>query len=64
MRKTLTLELPIKIKRTAKEDGFIIKDAKGTDFFFYEKEDDGNLEYDGWDEPIDKEKRDIDPAEN
>jgi hypothetical protein len=42
----LKLKMPIKIKPTINNDGYIITDANNTDYFFYEK--DGELEYDGW----------------
>lgn len=40
--KTITLALPIKIKRTVADDGFIIIDANKVEHYFY-----NNLEYDG-----------------
>jgi hypothetical protein len=42
----LKLKMPIKIKPTIENDGYIITDANNTEHFFYEK--DGELEYDGW----------------
>lgn len=38
----LRLKMPIKIKPTINNDGYIITDANNTDYFFYEK--DGELE--------------------
>ncbi len=45
----LNLKQPIKIDRTANDDGYVITDANGTEFFFYEKEK-GSTEmvYDGF----------------
>lgn len=42
----LKLKMPIKIKATIDNDGYVITDADNTEHFFYEK--DGELEYDGW----------------
>lgn len=37
MKDAIVLNLPIQIWRTAKRDGYVIRDAKQTEFFFYEK---------------------------
>lgn len=42
----LVLQLPIKI--TATEDGSIITDAKGTEYYFYEQKGTDELKYDGF----------------
>ena len=42
----LKLKMPISIKPTSVDNGYIITDANNTEHFFYEK--DGELEYDGW----------------
>jgi hypothetical protein len=42
----LKLKMPINIKTTVDNDGYVITDADNTEHFFYEK--DGELEYDGW----------------
>jgi hypothetical protein len=42
----LKLKMPINIKATVDNDGYVITDADNTEHFFYEK--DGELEYDGW----------------
>ena len=53
--KTITLALPIKIKRTVADDGFIIIDANKVEHYFY-----NNLEYDGNAVPVE----DVDHVEN
>lgn len=48
MKNTITLELPIKIKPTVNNDGYVITDANETEHFFYEKEDESeDMNYDG-----------------
>lgn len=37
MENVIKLNLPIQIWRTAERDGYVIRDAKQTEFFFYEK---------------------------
>ena len=61
---TLNFKLPLQIRPTAKNDGYIITDAKGTEFFFYNQKGTKELEYDGWAAPIDPDKIKPDPSEN
>ncbi|MCR4800153.1 MAG: hypothetical protein K5860_06560 [Bacteroidales bacterium] len=37
MKDAIVLDLPIQIRRTVNRDGYVIRDAKQTEFFFYEK---------------------------
>ncbi len=46
---SITLTLPIKIRRTANNDGYIIIDANEIEHFFYEED---KLLYDGYCAPI------------
>lgn len=44
----ITLELPIKIRPTVENDGFVITDSEETEHFFYQKEKGSDeMEYDG-----------------
>jgi hypothetical protein len=43
----LNLKLPISIQPTANNDGYIIIDAEGTEYFFYNQKG-TELEYDGF----------------
>jgi hypothetical protein len=48
MKNTINLELPIKIKPTVNNDGYVITDANETEHFFYEKESESeDMVYDG-----------------
>lgn len=47
-KQVLSLALPIKIKKTVNDDGYVITDAEGVEFFFYYDK----LEYDGWAAPL------------
>ena len=44
----LNLKLPISIQPTANNDGHIIIDADGTEYFFYNQEGTTELDYDGF----------------
>jgi hypothetical protein len=44
----INLKLPISIQPTANNDGHIIIDAEGTEYFFYNQEGTTELEYDGF----------------
>ena len=46
---SITLTLPIKIRRTANNDGYIIIDANNIEHFFYEED---KLFYDGFCAPV------------
>jgi hypothetical protein len=46
--KNLTIKLPISIQPTANNDGYIIIDAEGTEYYFYNQEGTTELEYDGF----------------
>lgn len=46
MKTILTLKMPISIKPTSVDNGYIITDANNTEHFFYEEN--GELVYDGW----------------
>lgn len=52
--KNLTIELPIKITPSVKEDGYIIEDANKTEYYFYKKEGVEPLEYDGFCKSLDR----------
>lgn len=47
MKNEITLKLPIQIKPSIKNDGYIITDANDTEHFFYNEEGSDNLVYDG-----------------
>lgn len=46
--KNLTIKLPISIQPTANNNGHIITDAEGTEYYFYNQEGTTELEYDGF----------------
>lgn len=49
----LILELPIKIRKTVKNDGYVITDANDVEHFFYEKEPNSEkMLYDGFCAPV------------
>lgn len=47
MNTEITLKLPIQIKPSINNDGYIITDANDTEHFFYNKEGSDDLIYDG-----------------
>ena len=49
--KQITLELPIKIRKTVENDGYIITDAKDVEHFFYENGSE-EINYDGFCTPV------------
>jgi len=50
----LNLKLPISIQPTANNDGYIIIDAEGTEYFFYTQKGTTELEYDGFSSNVKK----------
>jgi hypothetical protein len=46
--KNLTIKLPISIQPTANNNGYIIIDVEGTEYYFYNQEGTTELEYDGF----------------
>jgi len=46
IRKEIRLALPIKIRTTINNDGYVITDADDCEHFFYFNEN-GNMDYDG-----------------
>lgn len=49
----IKLELPIKIRKTVGEDGYVITDTNDVEHFFYEKEKESEeMEYDGFCAPV------------
>jgi hypothetical protein len=57
-KQKIKLELPISIVPTANNDGYIIKDATNMEYFFYNKKDSKEMEYDGWSCDITDEAKD------
>ena len=53
--KTIILQLPITIKPTKTEPGYVIKDAAGIEHFFYDKGS-LNLDYDGLGKQVSEDK--------
>ena len=47
MKSYITLALPIKIRRTKTDPGYVIEDADGVEFFFYWNRKKTLLDYDG-----------------
>lgn len=63
--KEITLQLPIKIRETVNNDGYIITDAKQVEFFFYEKELGAEeMKYDGYGQMVEESGTTIEYCEN
>ena len=45
---TILLKLPIKIRPTVQNDGYVITDASDTEYFFYNQKNKEELIYDGF----------------